>query len=85
MTNVADRYISESGRQPNYDRDAFTDDLLAAGNFLVWAEEDGAMYAGVEARTALQAMCRMLDINPRGLRKALMGPAEGDGDKGRAK
>lgn len=73
MTSVADKYISKSGRTASYDRSAHTYDLIDAASFLCWAEEDGALYAGVEAKTALRAMCRMLDIDPRGLRKAIMG------------
>lgn len=73
MTKIADKYISESGRTADYDRAAFTDDLMAVGSFLAWAEESNEMFAGVEAKDAMRAMCRMLDINPRGLRKAIMG------------
>lgn len=74
MANVADKYISESGRTADYDRSAFRDDLMDAALFLAWAEEDGAMYGGITARDAMRAVCRMLDIDPRGLRKAIMDP-----------
>ena len=72
--DIVDKYITASGRTPDYGRDQFTDDLFAAGNFLAWAEESGAMFGGVDAKDAMRAMCRMLDIDPRGLRKAIMDP-----------
>ena len=68
---IADKYISESGRTRSYDRAAFTDDLLCLAIFLYWAEEDAAMYAGVDAKEAFRAMCRMLDFDPRRLREAI--------------
>lgn len=68
---TADKYISESGRTAAYDRDAYVDDVVTAVSFLAWAEHDGAMYAGVEAKEAFRAVCRLLDINPRGLRKVM--------------
>lgn len=73
VESVADRYISKSGRTAEYGKSQFTDDLMEAGLFLAWAEEDGASYAGVSAKEAMRAVCRMLDIDPRGLRKAIMG------------
>jgi hypothetical protein len=69
MTQVADRYITKSGRTAAYDRSAFADDLLVAGSFLAWAEEE--YFGGQTGRDAFNAMCRMLDIDPIGLRKAL--------------
>ena len=69
MTKVADRYITKSGRTAAYDRSAFTDDLLVAGSFLTWAEEE--YFGGQTGKDAFNAMCRMLDIDPIGLRKAL--------------
>jgi hypothetical protein len=69
MTSIADRYISKSGRTADYDRSAFTDDLMTAGLFLVWAEEE--YFGGQTGKEAFNAMCRMLDIDPIGLRKAL--------------
>ena len=74
MTGVADRYISKSGRTADYGREAFKGDLLDAASFLAWAEYDGADYGGVTAKQAIRAMCRMLDIDPVGLRKAIMSP-----------
>lgn len=71
---IADKYISKSGRTAKYGREAMVDDVVDAGSFLVWAEDDGAMYGGVEAKDALRAVCRLLDLDPRGLRRAIMGP-----------
>lgn len=73
MTRVADRYISESGRTASYGRSEFTDDLMAAAGFLAWAEDAGAEFGGVEAKDAMRAMCRMLDLNPRDLRRIMRG------------
>lgn len=70
---IADKYIKPSGRTAEYGRDQFTDDLITATNFLAWAENDGAYYAGVDAGDALRAMCRMLDMDPIKLRKIAMG------------
>lgn len=75
-TDIASRYISAGGRTPDYDRSCFTDDLMIAATFLVWAEEDGAYFGGHDAKEALKAMCRMLDIDSIGLRKAIKGPFE---------
>lgn len=71
--NKADRYISKGGRTPAYDKSAFTDDLIVAANFLAWAEDDGAYYGGESAKDAFKAMCRMLDMDSVGLRRAVMG------------
>jgi hypothetical protein len=76
MTRVADKYISESGRTASYGRAEFTDDMITAGLFPCWAEEQSACFGGIEAKDAMRAMCRMLDVNPRGLRAAIMGPVE---------
>lgn len=70
MTKVADKYIRKSGRTAAYDRDAFRDDLIAAASFLVWAKDE--YFAGVTGEEAFTAMCRMLDIDPIGLRKAIL-------------
>jgi hypothetical protein len=72
MTEIADKYITPSGRTKDYDRNQFTDDLMTAGLFLAWAEDDDAFYGGVDAKDALRAVCRMLDVDPRGLRKAIL-------------
>jgi len=69
MTETADKYITKSGRTAAYDRSAFTDDLMTAGLFLVWAEEE--YFGRTTGKDAFNAMCRMLDIDPIGLRKAL--------------
>lgn len=69
MTEVADKYISKSGRTADYDRSAFTDDLMTASLFLFWAEDQ--YFGGHTGKEAFNAMCRMLDIDPIGLRKAL--------------
>lgn len=69
----ADTYISKGGRTAAYDRSAFAEDLLALSLFLVWAEEDGAYYGGTDAKDAFQAACRMLDVDPVGLRKIALG------------
>lgn len=77
--SVADKYISASGRMPNYGRKEFADDLMAAATFLAWAENQKAGFGGVEAKDAMRAICRMLDLDPRGLRQAIMGPVEQNG------
>lgn len=69
----ADSYISKGGRTARYDRAAFTDDLVTLSVFLAWAEEDGAIYGGTEAKDAFQAACRMLDVDPVELRKIALG------------
>jgi hypothetical protein len=69
MTETADKYISKSGRTAAYDRRTFTDDLLVAASFLYWAE--GEYFGGHTGKEAFNAMCRMLDIDPIGLRKAI--------------
>lgn len=71
---IATKYIKPSGRTAKYDRSSFVDDLMTAGLFLVWAESEGAYFGGHEASDAFRAMCRLLDIDPRGLRKALDAP-----------
>lgn len=69
MTEVADRYISKGGRTADYDMPAFADDLLVVSLFLAWAEDE--YFAGHTGKEAFAAMCRMLNIDPIGLRKAL--------------
>jgi hypothetical protein len=68
MTEIADKYISKSGRTAAYDRAAFTEDLLTASSFLYWAEEE--YFGGHTGKDAFNAMCRMLDLDPIRLRKA---------------
>lgn len=75
MNDVSSRYISKGGRTPSYDRSAFTDDLIIAANFLVWAEHDGAYFGGETAKDAFKSMCRMLDIDSVALRKIVSGQA----------
>lgn len=72
MTEVADKYISASGRTRHYDQSELAGDVRDAACFLCWAEESGAMFGGVTAKDALGAMCRAMDIDPRRLRKAIM-------------
>ncbi len=71
MTQVADRYISKSGRTAEYGKDQFTDDLICAASFLVWAEDE--YFAGHTGKEAYQAMMRMLNIDPRAIRKIVKG------------
>lgn len=73
MSEIADRYISRGGRAAAYGKDAFAEDLIVASNFLCWAEDDGAYFAGHTAQEAFKAMCRMLDIDSVALRKIAMG------------
>lgn len=74
--NIADKYVTKSGRTKDYDRGAFSDDLLAASLFLCWAEDAGAEFAGVTAKEAFGAVCRMLDIDPKPLRQIALGKAD---------
>jgi len=69
---IADHYISPGGRTTNYDRRAFTDDLICASSFLVWAAQDGAFYGGERATDAYQAMMRLIDMDPIRLRKIIL-------------
>ena len=71
MTGVADRYISKSGRTADYGKSEFTDDLITAASFLVWAEDQ--RFGGHTGREAFQAMMRMLDMDTRALRKIVKG------------
>ena len=71
MTQVADRYISKSGRTADYGKSDFTDDLITAASFLVWAEDQ--YFGGHTGREAFQAMMRMLDMDTRALRKIVKG------------
>lgn len=73
--STADRYISKGGRTAGYGRSEATDDLMALALFLLWAEQDGATYGGHDAREAFGAMCRILDIDKAGLRRAIMDPS----------
>lgn len=75
IAHKADRYISRGGRTAGYDRDDFTDDLMCAAGFLIWAAEAGAFYDGHSAADAYRAMMRMLDMDPIRLRKIMMGEA----------
>lgn len=74
MGDVADKYISKGGRTADYGKDEYVTDLIAVSTFMCWAEEDGAYYAGHTAKDAFKAMCRLLDIDSVGLRKATMEP-----------
>lgn len=67
MTKVADRYISKSGRTAGYGKSDFTDDLITASSFLVWAENE--YFGGHTGKEAFQAMMRMLDMDTMALRK----------------
>lgn len=67
----ADQYISKGGRTPSYGKAEFTDDLLCASCFLVWAESEE--FGGYSGREAYQAMMRMLDMDPIKLRKIVRG------------
>lgn len=71
MTKVADKYITKGGRTAEYDRDKFTDDLICAASFLVWAEDE--IFGGETGKDAYRAMMRMLDIDPRAIRKIVKG------------
>lgn len=69
MTDVADRYISKSGRTDSYDRDGIIDDLITVSSFLIWAEDE--YFAGVTGKEAFAALCRMSNFDPIALRKAI--------------
>jgi len=71
--DVADQFITRGGRTRDYGRDHFVNDLIDVSSFLLWAQDDGKQYAGVEANDAFRALCRLLDIDVVGLRKAIMG------------
>lgn len=73
MTQIADRYISKGGRTADYGRKEFTDDLIIAANFLIWAE--GTCFGGERAEDAYLAMMRLLDMDPIKLRKIVKGEA----------
>lgn len=70
---VADRYISPGGRTPAYNQRTWAEDLMTLSDFLVWAEDDGAFYAGHRAQDAFAAMCRLLDVDGVKLRKIMRG------------
>ncbi len=70
---IADKLISPSGRLPTYSKDDFTNDLMVASSFLVWAEEDRAFYGMESGGDAFRAFCRLLDIDPIPLRKIMLG------------
>lgn len=70
MSNkIADKYISESGRTRNYGPSSKIDDLICAASFLVWAEDQ--YFGGEKGSDAFRAMCRLVDVNPRKLRKVV--------------
>ena len=73
MTEVADKYISKGGRVKPYGRDNYIMDLIILSNFLVWAEDDGAMYGMEHASDAFKSMCRLLDIDGVTLKKIARG------------
>lgn len=69
---IADEFISRSGRTTDYDRGKFVDDLIDVSSFLLWAETENQHYAGVDAKDAFRSLCRLLDVDVIGLRKAIM-------------
>jgi hypothetical protein len=71
MTAVADKYISKSGRTAGYGQKEFTEDLICASEFLVWAEDQ--FIAGHTGKEAFRAMMRMLNMDPVPLRKIVKG------------
>lgn len=73
MSDIADRYISKGGRTPDYDKTAYTNDLMTISGFLAWAEQDGAYFGGHEAKDAFKAMCRMMDMDIIELRNIMLG------------
>jgi hypothetical protein len=73
MTKIADKLISPSGRLPPYSRDNVVEDTMTTAGFLVWAESEGEYFGGVRASDAFQAFCRLTDIDPIKLRKAMLG------------
>lgn len=79
MGDVASRYISKGGRTADYDRNAYTEDLMDVAGFLAWAEDDGAFYGMVKADDAFKAMCRLLDVDSVRLRKVMKGEGLDDG------
>jgi len=78
MASVADRYISKGGRTAGYGQKDFAEDLMCLADFLVWAGEDGAYYAGYHAKDAYLAAMRLLDMDPIRLRKIMLGEDEPD-------
>lgn len=74
MTNpksIADKYITPSGRTRRYGVAEFRDDLIVASEFLIWAEDE--YFGGHTGKDAYRAMMRMLDMDPRPLRKIVRG------------
>lgn len=71
MVDTASRYISKGGRTPSYGQSEWTDDLICAASFLVWAE--GEFFAGHTGAEAYQAMMRLIDHDPIELRKIIKG------------
>lgn len=71
MTDAASRYISKGGRTPDYGQSEWTDDLICAASFLVWAERE--YFAGHTGADAYQAMMRLIDRDPIELRKIIRG------------
>ena len=70
---VADAYISRGGRMPGYGRDEYVNDLIDLSSFVAWAEHDGQMFGGVDAKDAFRAMCRLLDVDVIALRNTALG------------
>lgn len=75
MSKIADRYVSPGGRLLGYGREGVVDDLVCAANFLVWAQEDKAIYGGETAADAFKAVCRLLDVDSVRLRNIALGRA----------
>lgn len=73
MSDIAYRYISKGGRTVTYGRKEFTDDLIVAASFLIWAE--GTHFGGERAEDAYLAMMRLLDMDLIKLRKIVKGEA----------
>ena len=71
MNDTADRYISKGGRTADYGKKQFTDDLICAARFLVWAESE--YWGGETGKDAYAAMMRMLDMDPIAVRKIVRG------------
>lgn len=71
MADIADRYITPSGRTATYDREAFVGDVVTVSSFLAWAE--GEVFGAVRAEDAFQAFARIADIDVVKLRRAAKG------------
>lgn len=70
---IADQFIGRGGRTKDYGKDEYISDLLDLSGFLTWAEEDGAIYSMVDAKDALRAMGRLLNVDIVALRKINLG------------